>query len=73
MSEFCSLPLKSGPDLDDEVLDYKLEPDVIMGILEKGVNIQTYFILPHFALLSFTDVVFLQMEGKILYEQKDYN
>lgn len=30
------------PDLDDEILDSKLEPDVIMGILGKGVNVQVY-------------------------------
>ena len=35
--------------------------------------IQAYLILLCFTLLHFTDVVFLQIEGKTLHQQKDYN
>lgn len=52
----------------------KLKPDAIMGILEKRVNVQVYLTLLHFTWLSFTDELFvLQIEGKTLHQQKDYN
>lgn len=36
------------------------------------LNIQAYLVFLLFALLSFTDVVFLQVEGKTVHQQKDY-
>ena len=39
----------------------------------KGNNIQAYLVLLRLALLHIADVAFLQVKGKTLHQQKDYD